>query len=53
MIEFYFKDVDKIFIQGFCGLSIAEYLSSQKELIAVCGNMDSLDIGRCFSKEDH
>jgi putative phosphoesterase len=30
---------------------IAEYLSSQKELIAVCGNMDSLDIRKAFPQK--
>jgi putative phosphoesterase len=49
MIEFHFKDVEKIFHAGdFVDWSIAEYLSSQKELIAVCGNMDSRDIRKAF-----
>ena len=49
MIEFHFKDVEKIFHAGdFVDWSIAEYLSSQKELIAVCGNMDSGDIRKAF-----
>jgi putative phosphoesterase len=49
MIEFHFKDVEKIFHAGdFVDRSVAEYLSSQKELIAVCGNMDSEDIRKAF-----
>ena len=49
MIEFHFKDVEKIFHAGdFIDWSIAEYLSSKKELIAVCGNMDSEDIRKAF-----
>ncbi len=52
MIEVHFKDVEKIFHAGdFVEWSIAEYLSSQKELIAVCGNMDSRDIGRAFPQK--
>jgi putative phosphoesterase len=52
MIEFHFKDVEKIFHSGdFVDWSIAEYLSSQKELIAVCGNMDSLDIRKAFPQK--
>ena len=49
MIEFHFKDVEKIFHAGdFIDRSIAEYLSSKKELIAVCCNMDSEDIRKAF-----
>jgi len=52
IIEFHFKDVEKIFHAGdFVGWSIAEYLSSLKELIAVCGNMDSLDIRKAFPQK--
>ena len=52
MIEFHFKDVEKIFHSGdFVDWSIAEYLSSQKELIAVCGNMDSQDIREAFPRK--
>jgi putative phosphoesterase len=52
MIEFYFKDVEKIFHAGdFVDRSVAEYLSSQKELIAVCGNMDSEDIRKAFPQK--
>ncbi len=52
MIEFHFKDVEKILHAGdFVDWSIAEYLSSQKELIGVCGNMDSQDIGKAFSRK--
>ena len=52
MIEFHFKDVEKIFHAGdFIEQSIAEYLSSQKELIGVCGNMDSYDIQKAFPEK--
>jgi len=45
MIEFHFKDVEKIFHAGdFVDWSIVEYLSIQKELIGVYGNMDPLEI---------
>ena len=51
-IELHFKDVEKIFHAGdFVDWSIAEYLSSQKELIAVCGNMDSRDIWKAFPEK--
>jgi putative phosphoesterase len=52
VIEFHFKDVEKIFHAGdFVDWSIAEYLSSQKELIAVYGNMDSYDIRKAFPEQ--
>jgi len=52
MLEFHFKDVEKIFHAGdFVDWSVAEYLSSQKELIAVCGNMDSRDIWKAFPEK--
>ena len=52
MIEFHFKDVEKIFHAGdFVEWSVAEYLSHQKELIAVCGNMDSQDIRKAFPQK--
>ena len=52
LIEFHFKDVEKVFHLGdFVDWSIAEYLSSNKELIAVCGNMDSLEIRRAFPEK--
>jgi hypothetical protein len=52
MIQFHFKDVEKIFHAGdFVDWSIAEYLSSQKELVAVCGNMDSGDIRKAFPQK--
>jgi len=52
MIEFHFKDVEKIFHAGdFVEQSIAEYLSAQKELIAVCGNMDSQEIRKAFPQK--
>lgn len=41
MIEFHFKEVEKIFHTGdFVEWSVVEYLSNFKELIGVCGNMD-------------
>jgi putative phosphoesterase len=52
MIEFHFKDVEKIFHAGdFVEWSVAEYLSSLKELIAVCGNMDSQYIREAFPQK--
>ena len=52
VIGFHFKDVEKIFHAGdFVDWSIAEYLSSQKELIAVYGNMDSQDIRKAFPQK--
>jgi len=51
-IESHFKDVEKIFHTGdFVDLSVAEYLSSQKELIAVFGNMDSPEIRKVFPRK--
>jgi putative phosphoesterase len=47
-----FKDVEKIFHTGdFVDLSVAEYLSNQKELIAVFGNMDSPEIREAFPRK--
>jgi hypothetical protein len=52
MIEFHFKDVEIIFHAGdFVDRSVAEFLLSQKELIAVCGNMDSDDIRKAFPQK--
>jgi len=52
IIESHFRDVEKIFHAGdFVDWSIAEYLSSQKELIAVCGNMDSREIHKAFPRK--
>ena len=52
MIEFHFKNVEMIFHAGdFVDWSIAEYLSSLKELIAVCGNMDPQNIRKAFSQK--
>ena len=52
MIELHFKDVEKIFHAGdFVEWSVAEYLSNLKELIAVCGNMDSQDIWNAFPQK--
>lgn len=49
IIELHFKDVEKIFHAGdFVDWSIAEYLSSLKELVAICGNMDFQDIRNAF-----
>ncbi len=51
-IESHFKDVEKIFHTGdFVDLSVAEYLSSQKELIAVFGNMDPPEIRKAFPRK--
>jgi putative phosphoesterase len=51
-IESYFKDVDKIFHTGdFVDLSVAQYLSNQKELIAVFGNMDPPEIREAFPRK--
>src|SRR5512143_4024047 len=52
MIEAHFRDVEKIFHAGdFVDRSIADYLSSWKELIAVCGNMDPQDIQKAFPRK--
>lgn len=49
VVESHFRDVDKIFHTGdFVEWSVAEYLSSLKELIAVCGNMDPFPIRKAF-----
>ena len=49
MIEFHFRNVEKILHAGdFVDWSVAEYLSSLKGLIAVCGNMDPPDIRKAF-----
>ncbi len=49
VIEFHFRGVEKILHVGdFVDRSVAEYLSSLKELIAVCGNMDPPDIRKAF-----
>lgn len=52
MIEFHFKDVEKIIHAGdFVDRSVAEYLSGFKELIAVCGNMDPYEIRKVFPQK--
>ena len=52
IIESHFRDVEKIFHAGdFVDWSIAEYLSSQKELIAVWGKMDQPDIQKAFPRK--
>ncbi len=52
MIESHFGDVEKIFHAGdFVDWSIVDYLSSRKELIAVCGNMDPQDIQKAFPRK--
>ena len=52
VIETHLKGVDKIIHAGdFVEWKIVEYLSSQKELIAICGNMDSSDIQKAFPKK--
>ena len=51
-IETHFKDVEKIIHTGdFVDLSVAEYLSSEKELIAVFGNMDPPEIRKAFPRK--
>jgi putative phosphoesterase len=51
-IEYHFRDVEKIFHAGdFVDWSIAGYLTGQKELIAVYGNMDSYDIRKAFPEK--
>ncbi|MEW6375194.1 MAG: metallophosphoesterase family protein [Thermodesulfobacteriota bacterium] len=51
-IETYFKKVDKVLHAGdFINWSVAEYLSGQKELIAVCGNMDPPEIRKAFPQK--
>ncbi len=52
MVESHFRDVEKIVHAGdFVDWSVAEYLSSRKELIAVCGNMDSPEIQKTFPRK--
>jgi len=52
IIELHFKDVEKIFHTGdFVDWSVAEYLSSLKELVAVWGNMDFQDIRHAFPQK--
>jgi len=52
IVETHFKDVEKVFHAGdFVEWVVAEYLSGLKELIAVCGNMDSWDIERAFPRK--
>lgn len=49
IIESCFQGVEKIFHLGdFVDESVADYLSGQKELVAVCGNMDPPGIRRAF-----
>ena len=51
-IESHFKDVEKIIHTGdFVDLSVAEFLSSEKELIAVFGNMDPPEIRKAFPRK--
>ncbi len=52
VIELYFRDVEKIFHAGdFVDMSVAEYLSGQKELVAVFGNMDPSEIREAFPRK--
>jgi len=52
MVEYHFGDVEKILHAGdFVDWTIVAYLSSQKDLIAVCGNMDPPDIRRAFPQK--
>ncbi len=49
IIEFHFRDAEKILHAGdFVDRSVAEYLSGQRELIAVSGNMDPSEIREIF-----
>jgi putative phosphoesterase len=51
-IETYFRDVEKILHAGdFVDMSVVEYLSGLKELIAVCGNMDPPEIREAFPRK--
>lgn len=51
-VEVYLKDVEKILHAGdFVEMSVAEYLSSQKELVAVFGNMDPPEIRKAFPQK--
>jgi putative phosphoesterase len=52
IIEAHFGDVEKIFHAGdFVDIAIAEFLSGQKELIGVCGNMDPPEIRETFPRK--
>jgi putative phosphoesterase len=52
IIETHFREVDKILHAGdFVDWSVADYLLSQKELIAVFGNMDPQDIRKAFPQK--
>lgn len=52
IIETHFPTVDQIFHAGdFVDLSIAQYLSSLKELVAVSGNMDPEPVRKAFPKK--
>ena len=52
MIESHFKDVDRIVHAGdFVDWTVAEYLSGLKELVAVCGNMDSHPLRKAFPRK--
>jgi putative phosphoesterase len=52
IIEAHFRDVEKIFHAGdFVDMAVAEYLSGQKDLIGVCGNMDPLEIRGAFPRK--
>jgi putative phosphoesterase len=52
LIELHFEKVDMIFHVGdFTDWKVASYLSSLKELIAVCGNMDPPDVRRAFPQQ--
>jgi len=52
LVESHFMGVEKIFHAGdFVDVAIADYLSGQKELIAVCGNMDPDSIRKVFPRK--
>lgn len=52
IIELHFRDVEKIIHLGdFVSRSVAEYLSGLNELVAVCGNMDPVEIQKLYPKK--
>jgi putative phosphoesterase len=52
LVETHLADVDKIFHVGdFVDLSVAQYLSGLKELVAVSGNMDPDPVRKAFPKK--
>ncbi len=52
IVELHFREVEKIIHLGdFVSRSVAEYLSGLNELIAVCGNMDPVEIQKLYPKK--